>query len=127
MSGSDLTKPAHKYAVLEKPVFSSAIPAHLTANLSDKERYLVETLSRMEQQNAWLIERALDVNKAVVDIDYTQQEFEEWRRLFRSRYAVVLWVVTIATPVLIKYALDLMLHPSAKAVVGAAGKAAGGP
>ena len=44
-----------RYTPLEVPEFNSTIPPHLLGKLTEQERYLVETLSKMEQQNTWLI------------------------------------------------------------------------
>lgn len=43
-----------KYEPVQAREFKSSIPAHLLGKLSDSERYMVETMSKLENQSDWL-------------------------------------------------------------------------
>ena len=45
------------------PEFNSSIPAHLLADLSDKDRYIVEQLSIMGQKSDWLVNATQEQSK----------------------------------------------------------------
>lgn len=103
---SEEEKITTKYQVLEKPDFKSAIPSHLTTKLSDQEKYLVETLSRMEQQTSWLVTNMLTMNKAVVEVDSEVQKLFVFKRMLLSKWSVVFWIITVTVPVLLKTGFD---------------------
>jgi hypothetical protein len=102
---SDTSEPiTSKYQVLVKPEFTSSIPAHLTAKLSDQERYLVETLSKMEQQTTWLVMNVLVTNKSLVDVDTEVQVLKDFKKMLVSKWTVIAWVVTLILPMLLQSA-----------------------
>lgn len=43
-----------KYETVQAREFKSSIPAHLLGKLSESERYMVETMSKLENQSDWL-------------------------------------------------------------------------
>jgi len=88
-----------RYEALAVPEFKSAIPAHLLGKLSDQERYLVETLSKMEQQNSWLIGAAVKGSAAVVDLDTRQAKVEQWKDRLMSKWSLVVVAFGLAAPV----------------------------
>ena len=47
--------PKIQAAPLEVPEFKSTIPSHLLEKLSDSERYMIETMSKLENQSDYLI------------------------------------------------------------------------
>jgi hypothetical protein len=58
---------SHKsnYPELEKPSFHDNIPSHLLVNIDEKDRYVIQQLSMISQQNEWLIRAAIDTNEQV--------------------------------------------------------------
>jgi hypothetical protein len=91
-----------RYELLKVPEFKSAIPPHLLGKLTDQERYLVETLSKMEQQTVWLVDAAVKANGAVVDIDIRQSKVELWKERLTSKWALILGIVVITVPVVLE-------------------------
>lgn len=95
-----------RYEALAVPEFKSVIPAHLLGKLTDSDRYLVETLSRMEQQNSWLIVAAVKANTAVIDLDTRQSKVELWKERLTSKWALLIAAGLIIAPVILKAILD---------------------
>jgi len=100
-----------RYQELEKPEFKSAIPPHLVNKLSEQEKYLVETLSRMEAQNEWLIKAVLEGNRSAIETDLRVQELQDWKSMVSSKWAVVAAFLLICLPVLVKAILDRLWKP----------------
>lgn len=48
-----------------KPIFTSSIPDHLLADLSPKDKYILEQLSIMSQQQTWQVEKLDDLDERV--------------------------------------------------------------
>ena len=96
-----------RYQKLEKPEFASTIPPHLVDKLTPQEKYLVETLSRMEAQNAWIIKAVLEENRADIETDLRVQELQDWKAMVSSKWAVVAAFPVVCLPVLIKWMFDL--------------------
>lgn len=95
-----------RYETLAVPEFKSVIPPHLLGKLTDSDRYLVETLSRMEQQNTWLIVAAVKANTAVIDLDTRQTKVELWKERLTSKWALAIGAAIIAAPAVLKAAID---------------------
>lgn len=95
-----------RYEALAVPEFKSVIPAHLLGKLTEQERYLVETLSKMEQQNTWLIIAAVKSNSAIIDLDTRQAKVELWKERISSKWALVIGALVIIAPVILKALLD---------------------
>ena len=100
-----------RYQELEKPEFKSAIPPHLVNKLSEQEKYLVETLSRMEAQNEWLINAFLEGNRSAIETDLRVQELQDWKSMVSSKWAVVAAFLVVCLPVVIKGILDRLWKP----------------
>lgn len=126
------------YEPLTAREFKSTIPAHLIHKLSDGERYMVETLSRLENQYDWMLAALLNQNKMVLDLARRQSHDEAWRsesspklaaaekstqdishkvsslwdwkNTMVGRTGVLLWLVTIILPLVLKFILDWLMR-----------------
>ncbi len=105
------------YELLEIREFKSSIPPHLLGKLSESERYLVETMSRLENQNNWLVNALLKVNKDVLDCDRRITEtnrnvatVSDWKQLMSGKWAVLAAISLILLSVLAKFLLDALWH-----------------
>ena len=105
------------YPKLERPTFQSTVPPHLLGKLTDQERYVVEMLSRSEQQNEWIINAILENNRIYRDLDRRLQQLssdldarvskvEGWQKTVTSKWAVVVAIFLWVSPIVGKYALD---------------------
>lgn len=82
-----------RYPEMDKaPEFAPAIPAHLVAKLTDSERYLVTSISKMEQQNNWVATQIVVHNKAICETDVRVQKLEWWKKLLTSKWAIAAWL-----------------------------------
>jgi hypothetical protein len=95
-----------KLRLLAVPEFKSSIPAHLLDKLTDQERYLVETLSRLEQQNNWLIVTLVGTNNATVQVEKRLSGLETWKMRVASRWAPVIALAAVLLPVFAKILLE---------------------
>jgi len=95
-----------RYKELTVPDFKSTIPAHLLGRLTDSERYLVETLSKMEQQNTFLIGAVLEHRLAIRDGDIRLGKVEKWKANLSSKWAVIAVILAIIVPVALKEIFD---------------------
>ena len=109
MDNDDNSQSRSQYPPLEKPEFKSSIPPYLTQNLTEHERFLVESLSRIEQQAAWLVSCALSQNRAVIDIDLRVKSVEKWKSMFTGKWGVLATVTIILLPVVLKFVADALL------------------
>jgi hypothetical protein len=101
-----------RYKLLVVPEFKSTIPQPLLGKLSEQEKYLVETLSKMEQQNAWLITAVVEGNRINLEIDRRLVRLERWQSIFSGKWAVLVGIVILVGPVVLKTLVDLFLfHP----------------
>ena len=124
------TPGTRRYAGVEPREFKGTIPPHLLAKLPDDERFLVETVSRLESQNTWVMEVLHDLDKSVQDIDgrintleqgtrdlaslRTTQEglvekvsnLWEWKQVVTGKWGVVVAISAVVAPVLIKLVFD---------------------
>lgn len=78
------------------PEFKSNIPAHLADSLPESERWLYAQVSIALQQNEWLIQRAVKVDRRQVSTDRRLDEisekvrnFEELKATLTGRWSVV--------------------------------------
>jgi hypothetical protein len=108
----------NSYETIEPPQeFKSSIPPHLLEKLSDSDRWLVETMSRLENQNNWMMNAIRRVNKDVMDVDRRVINvgkdvsiLSEWKQLMSGKWAVIACVILIVIPVALKFVLDLIWH-----------------
>ena len=87
-----------RYPLLEKPELQSTIPPHMMAKLTESERYLVSTVSKLEQQNAWLTEHTIENNHAIVEMDIWRQTIDRWKMKLTSKWAVVAVIAAVIIP-----------------------------
>jgi hypothetical protein len=95
-----------QFKKLAAPHFKSTIPSHLLGRLTEQERYLVETLSVVEQQNRWLIDTLVDTNVAVRKSDVRIAKIETWKNNLTSKGAVIGVVGVVILTALVKELLD---------------------
>lgn len=107
--------------------FRSTIPGHLLGKLSETERYLVETMSKLENQYEWLVSVAVANNKNIIDlgertdvVEAWKAEVEietkgqsekvnklwDWKQMMSGKWAVVWAVALVLVSVLLKFLLD---------------------
>lgn len=98
----DKSEQKSRYPKLEKPEFKSTIPAHLVNKLSDQEKWIIESLSRMESVYEWLVKAALDGNRADIETDLRMQEMEDWKSVISSKWAVIGGFLLLCLPILIE-------------------------
>lgn len=74
-----------RYPKLELPKFESKIPPHLLNRLSDQEKWLIETLSRIDQKADWFMASITRTNQIEREIDVRLSRVER----FTGKWAVV--------------------------------------
>jgi hypothetical protein len=100
-----------RYHRLEKPEFISKIPAHLVARLDDKERWLVETLSKLDFKTDWVVDKVIESNEQQIDIDVRLQKIESWKAVLSGKWALLGAVgVMVVTALLSAGAKTLVEH-----------------
>ncbi len=67
-----------RYPKLEAPKFESKIPAHLLNRLSDQEKWLVETLSKIDQKADWFMVAIIRTNEIHREIDVRLTKVERF-------------------------------------------------
>ena len=68
-----------RYADLEVPEFKSTIPVHLLDKLSDAERFMVETMSKQENQFDFLVRAAREGYRVHIALDKRLVVLEGWK------------------------------------------------
>lgn len=123
-----------RYEVIVMKEFKSTIPAHLLANLPEDERFMVETMSKLENQYAWLAEGVVKTNGVVLDLDERLARMEsgqvqcaqrlgamegqtdkvnklwDWKQFFSGKWAVLAAIAIVVIPLLLKFLLDLVVR-----------------
>ena len=121
----------HHYDAIVRREFKSAIPPHLLATLPDDERFLVETMSKLENQFGWLADELVRNNAVTLDLDERVMSLErfqkqaaarliamegqedrvknlwDWKQFFSGKWAVITALVLVLLPLLLKFLLDL--------------------
>lgn len=95
-----------KFKPLALPEAKSKIPPHLLAVLSEQERYMVESMSKMESRNEWLEVAAVDNRHAVIDIDERLASVERWRSMLTSKWSVAIGFGLLCFPVILKVIIE---------------------
>lgn len=98
-----------RYRALVSHEFKSMIPPHLLGKLGEQERYIVESLSKLEQQNTWLMVAAVEANAAIMELDTRQTKVEIWKDRLTSKWAMVLGACVLLAPVLFKAAIEYLI------------------
>jgi hypothetical protein len=123
----------HLYAPIVQREFKSTIPAHLLANLPEDERFMVETMSKLENQFNWLSDWAIKNNEATLDLDQRVMSVEaarghqdkrlaaaegledkvnklwDWKQFFSGKSAVIAGIVLVVYPIAVKFLFDLVM------------------
>jgi len=123
----------HRYEPMAPREFRSTIPAHLLANLPEDERFMVETISKLENQFNWLSDCAVKNNGSTLDLDQRVLELEaacreqkkrsaladtledkvntlwDWKQYFSGKWAVIGGIVLVVYPLLVKYLFDILI------------------
>lgn len=99
-----------RYPKLELPVFESKVPPHLVSQMSDQERWLVETISKLDQKTDWLLQKIVETNGHVGDIDIRTQKIEDWKSVFTGKWALIaalaFMVLTAVTSAIARAMID---------------------
>ena len=74
-----------RYPRLDPPRFESKIPVHLLDRLSDQEKWLVETLSKIDQKTDWFMAAIMRTNDIQREIDVRLTNVER----FTGKWAVI--------------------------------------
>jgi hypothetical protein len=123
----------HHYDAIVLREFRSSIPPHLLANLPDDERFMVETMSKLENQYGWLADGLVRNNTATLDLDERVTALEkaqkdastrlvamekqedkveklwDWKQFFSGKWAILAALVLVLLPLLLKFLLDLVI------------------
>jgi len=126
-------QPKSRYVHLEVPEFKSTIPAHLLGKLSDSERFMVETMSKLENQSDFLVKAVTENNRENLDIDSRVTVLEgwkekmgtgepqvadmvvkvnklwDWHQMFSGKWAVIWAMALIVIPIVLKLLIDLAI------------------
>lgn len=95
---------------LEQPEFRGMIPEHMLAKLADKERYLFERVSEMEQRESWLVQSCRDNRRHLINTDTVARSVHRWRQQITSRWGFIVGAVVIALPVVLKAVVEIWLR-----------------
>lgn len=126
-------KQQNRYEPVVEKEFKSTIPPHLLGKLSDSERYLVETMSKLESQFNWAVVAILQNNRHVRDCDTRLTTLEEnaetgeqasasskeykdkldklwdWKQSVSGKWGILGAVGIVILSVVLKFLLDLLL------------------
>lgn len=67
----------HRYEEIVMREFKAVIPQHLLAKLPEDERFLVETVSKLESQFDWSVEQVIRLNRDVLDLHKRTSTLEQ--------------------------------------------------
>lgn len=120
----------HRYEPMAPREFKSSIPAHLLANLPEDERFMVETMSKLENKFNWLSEWTVKNNGSTLDLDERVMALEadrkqckelvlattsirdkvdklwDWKQYFSGKWAMLAAATLIVVPILSKFLFD---------------------
>lgn len=126
-------KQQNRYETVVEKEFKSTIPPHLLGKLSDSERYLVETMSKLESQFNWAVVVILQNNRHIRDADErisaleenaeigeaataSSKEFKDkvdklwdWKQSVSGKWGVLGAVGIVILSVVLKFLLDFVL------------------
>jgi hypothetical protein len=111
---SEKTENIPRYQLLQKPEFKSQIPPHLTDKLEPRERFVLEAISKMEQEQAWLSRVVLEGNRGQVETDLRVQAVEEWKQMVTYKASGVIALALIIIPLLVEWIFGKIfgIHPT---------------
>jgi hypothetical protein len=70
---------------LEKPHFTSQIPAHLLQDATDRDKYILESLSVITQNNNWLVDETIRQSCKLETLEKTVGEVKTQTTLTNGR------------------------------------------
>jgi hypothetical protein len=109
VADEDIKPEELKYPKLQVPEFESTIPPHLLKDLSDAERFIVESLSKLEQRGNWLVKVVVDDRDAHIEADKRLIRLERFKAKVLSKWSLVLGVILWLAPILIKFFVESRL------------------
>ena len=74
---------------------TSSIPPQLMSKLTEEQRYLFETVSRIMVQNEWLARNQIRHNESLRAVIKKMTIQETWRVVFMNKWGLVTWLATI--------------------------------
>lgn len=74
-----------KYEPVVRREFKSTIPPHLLEKLPESERWIIDTMSRLEGRSDWLAEAVVQESKNTVDIGTRLDNSADWQRKAAQR------------------------------------------
>ena len=98
---------------MQAPEFKSDIPAHLLKGANPREKYVTETLSKLEQAVSWQTEQTVRIDDRVTNGEGKLKKFKEYaqpllvgfeahkqvRSMTRTRWALIIAAVTVLSSV----------------------------
>jgi len=96
----DKKKDESSYPPLERPQFHSNIPPHLLQGVDDQTKYVIESLSLIDQQNQWLIKAAIDTNEQVRHTNGRVKNLEKVRDKITSFWVVLMGIILSLSTIL---------------------------
>ena len=88
------------------PEFRSTIPPHLLGKMDEQQRYLVETLSKLEQQSVWVTARVVDHDRDLTEMSTHVNKLAQWRSMLTSRWSMAAAVIVMVVPLILKELFD---------------------
>jgi len=70
---------------LDVPEFQSKVPAYMLEKLDTGERYIVNTLSVMDQRTEWVTEKLKEVWPTIQEV----QSLRLWKERITGKYAII--------------------------------------
>lgn len=127
----------HRYETLALKDFRAVIPAHLLAKLPEDERFLVETVSKLESQFDWAMTGLLKANHDVLDLHSRVSALEmegskpavrfekeqrlineqifaklntlwDWKQFFSGKWAIIAGLALLIVGGLTKFLFDII-------------------
>lgn len=132
-TGHSSNREKRHYEPIVLKEFKSTIPPHLLSSLPEDERFMVDTMSKLENQFVWLADGVVKVNGATLDLDdrVSQLEFShnrsaqrlgamegqtekvntlwDWKQFFTGKWAVLAALALAVVPFLLKFMYDAAL------------------
>ena len=74
--------------------------------MTPSEKWIVESISKIEAKTDWLIERALESNEIDREADVRLERIEEWKTYFTGRWAVIGGTGFMVLTAIVAFAMD---------------------
>jgi hypothetical protein len=126
------TRDKRHYEEVVPREFRSTIPPHLISHLPDDERFIVETVSRLENQFQWMQDNVVRNSKSTLDLDERVNALEsvvaftttrligmegqvdrvnklwDWKQFFSGKWAILAGAGLLVAGALAKFLLDVI-------------------